>query len=147
MIAAVAARTQVLTEREYPMKFNTFTALALSCATALSACAQKADQIAPSYVSPLIYQSHNCAQVRQEAARVSGRVAELTGVQNKKAENDAVATGIALVIFWPAAFFIKGNKETSAELGRLKGELEALEQASITRKCGIVFRRAEPVEA
>ncbi|UWR10544.1 hypothetical protein [Sulfitobacter mediterraneus] len=113
----------------------------------LAGCAQKAEDVTATYISPMAYQSYSCKQIAQEASRVSGRVGELSGVQNKKASDDAVATGIALVVFWPAAFFIKGDKQTAAELGRLKGELEALEQASIRKKCGIVFKRAVPAEA
>jgi len=73
--------------------------------------------------------------------RVSAKASEVTGVQNQKANNDAVATGVALVLFWPAAFFISGDKRTAAELGRLKGELETLERVSIERNCGISFQR------
>lgn len=113
-------------------------------ALVISGCAQKAEQVTSTYVSPLTYQSYSCKQVAQEASRVSSRVGELSGVQNKKASDDAVATGVALVVFWPAAFFIKGDKQTAAELGRLKGELEALEKASIQKNCGIVFQRAQP---
>jgi hypothetical protein len=62
-------------------------------------------------------------------------------VQDEKATGDAVATGVALVLFWPAAFFIKGDGATAAELGRLKGEFEALEKVSIQKGCGIRFQR------
>jgi hypothetical protein len=110
-------------------------------------CAQKAETITPSYVSPLAYASYSCKQIIQEASRVSGRIGEISGIQNKKANDDAVATGVALVLFWPAAFFIKGDKQTAAELGRLKGELEALEQTSIQKRCGIVFERTEVAQA
>jgi hypothetical protein len=65
----------------------------------------------------------------------------VAGVQNKKASDDAVATGVAIVLFWPAAFFIKGDQETAGELARLKGELDALEQTSIQKNCGIVFKK------
>ena len=115
-------------------------------AFALSGCAQKAGDVAPSYVSPMAYQSYSCKQLVQEANRVSAKVGQLSGVQNKKASDDAVATGVALVVFWPAAFFIKGDKQTAAELGRLKGELEALEKSSIQKNCGITFQRAIPAE-
>jgi hypothetical protein len=48
---------------------------------------------------------------------------------------------VAVVIFWPAAFMVGGDRNTAAELGRLKGELEAIEQVSIRKNCGIQFRR------
>ncbi len=79
----------------------------------------------------------------QEASRVRVRVGEITGVQNKKVSDDAVATAI----FWPAAFFIKGDKQAAAELGRLKGELEALEKTSIAKNFGIKFERSAEVAA
>lgn len=119
---------------------------ALLLSVVLSGCAQQADKITAQYVSPLAYRSYSCPQIAEEAARVSGRAAEITGVQNKQATNDAVATGVALVLFWPAAFFIKGDKQTAAELARLKGEMETLEKISIQKNCGIEFRRVSSVE-
>jgi hypothetical protein len=75
-----------------------------------------------------------------EGQRVSARAAELTGTQTQKANNDAVAMGVGLVLFWPALFFIKGDKETAGELGRLKGELDAIQQASVANNCGITIQ-------
>ena len=106
-------------------------------------CASSSSDIEAQYVSHLQYQHLGCKQIGAEAQRVSRRVAELSGVQDEKATGDAVATGIALVVFWPAAFFVKGDGATAAELGRLKGEFEALERVSIERRCGLQFRRPE----
>jgi hypothetical protein len=39
-------------------------------------------------------------------------------------------------------FFIGGDKQNAAELARLKGEMDAIEQTSIRKKCGIQFRQA-----
>ncbi len=125
---------------------NRVTAVLAATAIVVAGCAQKAEDVSGSYVSPLTYQSFSCRQIQQEATRISSRAAEISGVQNKKAQSDAVATGVALVLFWPAAFFIKGDKQTAAELSRLKGELNALEQASIQKNCGIRFERARTVE-
>ena len=110
-------------------------------AMALSGCAQKSDKIEAARVSTVGYEKLSCRQIRDEAQKVANRAAELTGQQNKAAQNDAVATGVALVVFWPAVFFIKGNKTQAAELARLKGELSALEEVSEKKKCGIVFQK------
>ncbi len=110
----------------------------------VSACAQKSHNITASYVSPLTYQSYSCRQIESEARRVSSRAAQIMGIQDKNATNDAVATGVALVLFWPAVFFVGGNKENASEVARLKGELETLEQVSIQKNCGIQFQRVEP---
>jgi hypothetical protein len=91
--------------------------------------------------APIQYQHLSCSQIGAEVQRISRRVAEVSGVQDEKANSDAVATGVALVLFWPAAFFIKGDGATAAELGRLKGEFEALEKVSNQKGCGIRFQR------
>lgn len=116
--------------------------VALGAAIALGACAKSADKVTAAYVSPLNYQQYDCTQIGQEAERISSRVQELTGVQNKKATNDAVATTVSIVIFWPALFFIGGDDATTAELSRLKGEMDAIERVSVEKKCGIVFEHA-----
>jgi hypothetical protein len=115
----------------------------LLCAALCAGCASSSNEINAQYVSHLQYQHLSCNQIAAEAQRVSRRVAEVSGVQDEKASSDAVATGVALVIFWPAAFFIKGDGATAAELGRLKGEFEALERTSIAKRCGLKFDRPQ----
>jgi hypothetical protein len=121
--------------------------IAVLIAGTLQACASNAEKITASYVSPLLYQNYSCTQLAEEAQRISARVAQVSGVQDKKASDDAVATGVAIVLFWPAAFLVSGNDQTTAELSRLKGEFEAVEKASIQRNCGIQFRQQTAPEA
>ena len=78
-------------------------------------------------------------QIAEEASRVSRRAAEVAGVQDSQATKDSVVTGVAIVVFWPAAFFVGGDRASASELGRLKGEADALEQVSIRKSCGIQF--------
>jgi hypothetical protein len=96
--------------------------------TMFGGCASSSDKIAGQYISPLQYQNYSCAQLGEEAQRISGRVAQMSGAQDQKATSDAVATAAAIVIFWPAAFFVGGNDQTTAELSRLKGEFETVEK-------------------
>jgi hypothetical protein len=35
--------------------------------------------------------------------------------------------------FWAAAFFVGGDKQTAAELAQMKGQMVAVEQASIAK--------------
>ena len=79
-----------------------------------------------------------------EAARVSARAAEASGAQNQKANNDAIATGVGAVLFWPALFFIKGDAASAQQVAQLKGDMDAIEQANIQKQCGIEFKRATP---
>jgi hypothetical protein len=105
-------------------------------------CAKDASDVGATYVSPVMYQNYTCPQLAEEAQRVSARAAQAAGVQDQKATNDKVAMGVGLVIFWPAFLFTKGNDENTAELARLKGQMDAIEQASIQKRCGITFQRA-----
>ncbi len=116
--------------------------LAVAAAFVASGCASSSDKIAAAYVSPLQYESYSCTQLAEEAQRVSARAATLAGVQDQKSTNDAIATGVAIVLFWPAAFMIGGNDQTTAELGRLKGEFETIEMVSVRKNCAHQFQRA-----
>ncbi|MFG1237328.1 hypothetical protein V5F63_08970 [Xanthobacter autotrophicus DSM 597] len=125
------------------MSSNKSVVMAAILAAVVGACAKSAEQVSAAYVSPIQFESYTCLQLAQEAERVSARAIILTGAQNKQATSDAVVTTVAVVIFWPAAFMVGGDNAQTAELARLKGEMEAIEQVSIRKKCGIVFR-AEP---
>lgn len=83
------------------------------------------------------YASFTCEQIQQEMIRVSNKVKEVSGVQQSKATSDAWATGIGLIIFWPALLFLIGGDKRE-ELARLKGEYEALEQAAIQKNCPFI---------
>ena len=115
--------------------------VAVACAVTLGACATRSDNIAAAYVSPNQYVSYNCRMFEEEATRVSSRAIAASGAQDQKATSDAVATGVGVVLFWPALFLIKGEGASAAEVARLKGEMDAIEQASIQKRCGIQFKR------
>ena len=108
--------------------------ISVTAAALLSACASSPQNITATYVSPLQYQNFTCQQLGLESQRIGARVAEVTGQQQQKANNDAVATGVAVVLFWPAVFFLGGGDQ-SAELSRLKGESDAIQQAAIQKNC------------
>src|SRR6516165_332145 len=97
--------------------------LALLAAAGLAACAKSSNEISASYVSPYQYESYTCLQLADEGQRVSRRAAEVAGVQDQKATSDTVATTVAVVVFWPALFMLKGNDQQTAELARLRGEM------------------------
>jgi hypothetical protein len=75
----------------------------------------------------LQYQAYDCEQVHGELLQVNRHVTEVTGEQKTNADRNAVTLGVGLVLFWPALFFLAGG-DKSEELGRLKGEYDALEQ-------------------
>jgi hypothetical protein len=106
-------------------------------ALGLTGCATTSQNIQSTYVSPMTYQSYDCTQLSLEADRISRRVSELTGQIDRRASGDKTQTAVALVLFWPALFFLGNNEAQNTELAKLKGESEALQQASITRKCSM----------
>jgi hypothetical protein len=111
---------------------------------ALGGCASAASDIAPSYVSPVADQSYTCQQLALEAQGISTRAATLSGAQDSQRTKDGLVTAAAIVVFWPAAFFVGGDKQTAAELANMKGQMVAIEQASIAKKCNIQFQGKPP---
>jgi len=111
--------------------------IAASCAALmLGGCATKAANVTAQYVSPVQFSNLNCDQVREELVRISRRVREVSGQQDRKANNDALATGVGIVLFWPALFFLMTD-DHATELGRLKGEYEALELVAKEKQCPV----------
>ena len=91
-----------------------------------------------------MYQSYTCPQLALEAQGISQRAATLSGAQDSQRSKDQLATAAAIVVFWPAAFFVGGDKQTAAELANMKGQMVAIEQASIAKKCNIQFQGKPP---
>jgi hypothetical protein len=118
--------------------------VSVAIALLIGGCASKSADIAPSYVSPMTYQSFSCQQLTAEATRVSAAAAAASGQQDSQATKDAVATTVGVIIFWPTLFLIGGDKQNAAQLAQLKGQMDAIEQTSIQKNCGIQFRPAPP---
>jgi hypothetical protein len=113
----------------------------IAVAVLLAGCATNPADIQPTYVSPVLYQNLTCAQLAAEAQRVSTAAALASGQQKKQQGSDAAAVGVAVVLFWPALFFVGGDKGNAAQIAQLKGEMQAIEQANITNNCGLVFQQ------
>lgn len=113
---------------------------AASCAVSmLAACATPPKDIAPSYVSTGLYENLSCKQLRNEAEGISARAAVANGKQEANRSQDAAMTGVGVILFWPALFFMKGDGADAAEVARMKGEMQAIEQVNRVKKCGITF--------
>lgn len=111
----------------------------IALAAMLAGCATNPKDIEAAYVSTVSYEGMSCAQLIREAEAVSMRAAQVTGQQKKQAGSDAAMVGVSLVLFWPALFFIGGDKGTAAEISRLKGEMNAIEKVNRAKNCGIQF--------
>ena len=100
-----------------------------------SGCAQKADSIKSTYVSPMTYNNKSCNQLRDEVIRVNKRLTVISGQQADVANKDAVVMGVGLVVFWPALFFMAQGDDQKAEIGNLKGQYETIRDVAAKKNC------------
>jgi len=107
----------------------------LIIASSVAGCATASKDIASSYVSPVVYQSYDCQQIAEETARIHARATQLGGRLDEAASNDKTITGVGVIIFWPALFALGGTKAQEAEYAALKGQADAINHASIEKKC------------
>lgn len=112
-------------------------------ASILTSCATAPNAIEAAYVSSYAYDNYSCKQIASETTRISYRADRLMGVQNQRASSDALTMTVGLFVFWPALFFIKGKGTNEFQIARLKGEMEAIEEASIQKQCGFQFQQQQ----
>jgi hypothetical protein len=118
----------------------------LTSASMIAACASHPDKIAAQYTSPMQYEGYSCKQIGAEMHRVSIRVSELGGLQEKAATNSDIEMGVGLVLLWPVLFFLDSNSAQAAEYARLKGEFDALDQEAIQKNCNLHVERPKVPE-
>jgi hypothetical protein len=108
--------------------------------TSMTGCASSAKDVQAQYISPSIYDNYNCQQIGVEMSRLTSEISESAIKVDEQASEDSGTMALGLVIFWPALFFIDGDGPEAQEYGRLKGEYDALEKASIQKECGYEFK-------
>jgi hypothetical protein len=116
--------------------------IVVACGLVVAACTKHASQVVATSASPIAYDSYSCPRLVEEALSISSRAAQVTGVQDQNAANDKLAMAAGLIIFWPALSPLKGYDNSTAELERIKAQMDAIEQASAKNKCNIAFRSA-----
>jgi hypothetical protein len=119
----------------------------LAAASVLAGCASRSGDIAEAYVSPLQYQGLSCAQLSQEAARVSARAAIASGAQDQNATNDTIATTAAVILFLPAAFLIKGNGANARKSRSLRATWTRSNKQTFKRNVASNLIKAPPPRA
>ena len=106
----------------------------------VAGCATKSADIAPNFVSPVLYQNYTCQQLAVEAQSISQQAAIASGQQDKIHNDDVAKTTVGIVLFWPVLLFNKGDGAAAANLANIKGQMQAVEQASIQKQCGFKFQ-------
>ena len=114
----------------------------LAMAMFVAGCSKAAKNIEATYVSPLTFQHLSCTQVAAEMRRNGRRLAEVTEVHDKEHTKDTAAA-IGGFILWPIWIAMAGGGARKEELGRLKGEAEALEQVAIEKECVDILNEIE----
>ncbi|MCK0167912.1 hypothetical protein MWU52_10160 [Jannaschia sp. S6380] len=104
-------------------------------AAIVSGCAKQPEAIQASYVSPTVFADRNCASIVTERNRVVQEVNTVSAAQKKKANSDAVATGVGTILFWPALFMLATGGDNEAQLATLKGNYDALTEAGTAKGC------------
>lgn len=85
----------------------------------------------PSYVSDVGYRSWSCKDLGEETLRLSAALATTSQQQDQARSED---TAGVLLLGLPVSSLSGGN--VAPEIARLKGEQEAVHQASMEKRCG-----------
>ena len=111
--------------------------VSLALVGALSACAQASGDVRPVYTPATAYADYNCDQLQAKLLEIQQQVMTVSGQQDQKRKIDQAATGVGLVLFWPALIAMPLTADHKRELGELKGQYEAIGRESEVKQCRI----------
>lgn len=95
-------------------------------------CATSPENIPPSYISDIPYRGWECDQLAEEQIRLNAALSTAYGAQRKARSNDI--TGVILIGLPVSSM---SGENMSHEVGRLKGEMQALQRAAIIKRCNL----------
>jgi hypothetical protein len=118
----------------------------------LSACGSTSSgNIIAQHVPPERYQGLTCWEIGAEGERVASRVAEISGDEHSAASGASWFVAQSVVVLWPTPWLANTEEGSTdwlattavgtTELSKLRGEFEALEQASERKRCGLSFKQ------
>lgn len=108
---------------------------ALALAALLGGCASRAVDVKPLPTSPEQFAAWPCSRLDDELDTVQQRAADLAYSVDERAGNNILALGIGAAVFWPALLAMRSDGPEAAELARLKGRFEALNEAARRKAC------------
>jgi hypothetical protein len=98
-------------------------------------------QTGPAYVQPNAYLNFDCPQLVREARALSKRSAILADLPKGDRGADT-SEKTSAVIPWPNAFsIVSGDKSVADKLALMRGQMLAIEDASIRAQCSIQFAK------
>jgi len=103
----------------------------------MGGCATKGGDVSAAYVPASIYSNLGCHEIAQELMDVGLKASELSGQLDNAAGKDAGLVAVGVILFWPALFFVGGDKNKEAQLAQLKGQRDSLLKAAKSKGCNL----------
>lgn len=122
-------------------------AIATIATLMLSACATRPDNVVASHVSTSRYADRTCKSLARELDEVQDALRAQSAKLNDKATQDAVVTGIGVILFWPVLFALGNNAGLEGDVARLKGEEQAIRKQMRDADCEVPPPKASPATA
>ncbi|NRA87519.1 MAG: hypothetical protein HRU28_09010 [Rhizobiales bacterium] len=113
-------------------------AMVLSLAFSVTACATSSKNIEANYVPSTEYSGRSCSSLNKQFKSVNKEVRVLSASQDAKAKADGGTAALSAILFWPALFFIKGDGKNRDSIAELKGQYNAIKLAAETKKCSFI---------
>jgi hypothetical protein len=104
----------------------------------LASCtsAKKSSEVPKIYVSSAQYKALNCTELVQESEKLRAVEAGLSQVVDGNYKNQKDIELVTWILFWPAAFALDEKRSDADALGKARGELDAIRDSMISKKCG-----------
>ncbi|WP_201352306.1 hypothetical protein [Hydrogenimonas urashimensis] len=99
-----------------------------------SGCAKKSTEVQAAYVPKSKYIDKECKLLENDMENVSYRLADVTKSQDSAHNRDVAMAVVGTVLFWPA-YFVLFAGDSEAQLAKLKGEFEAIDEAMVYNHC------------
>ena len=106
-----------------------------SCSTA-----KKAHQVDAVYIPSSQYENKSCDEILLLAEEIKQKTPSLERIVNETRRKDKVKEQVGLWLFFPTYFFMEGNAEEQTDLALARGNLNALRNVGIQKRCDSRYR-------
>ena len=103
----------------------------------IASCATSPDKLKTQYIPASTYSNLDCDQIAGSLRQKNSKMENLYASLKSESQTDSTQMAVGMLLFWPSLLFLEGSDSPdAATYSRLKGEVEALNEISITKKCG-----------
>lgn len=110
---------------------------AVAAALVLPGCASRPENVTAAHVSSSRYADRTCKSLARELDEVQDALRAQSAKLNDKATQDAVVTGVGVILFWPVLFALGNNAGLEGDVARLKGEEQAIRKQMRDADCEV----------